>query len=62
MVWKDIEEVVSADPPSVKEKQEVLENLAKCAKARFLADENFPPAAMSMIRSKGGDVPLFVEH
>lgn len=55
-MWRDIEELAAEDPPSPKELREVLENLARKAKARFYADENFPANAAAVLRSLGAHV------
>ena len=52
MVWINIEDLVASNPPSPREAQEVFDNLAKHAKARFYADENFPPNATAILRSR----------
>ena len=44
------------DPPSSREAQEVLDNLARRAKARFYADENFPLKATAILRAMGAKV------
>ena len=54
--WTNIEDLVAADPPSRRDAQEVLEYLARRAKARFYADENFPADAVEILRSIGASV------
>jgi predicted nuclease of predicted toxin-antitoxin system len=56
MPWINLEELVAVDPPSPREAREVLDNLAKRAKARFYADENFPPKAAAILRDLGARV------
>jgi len=55
-MWVDIEAIVTADPPTPKEAQQVLDFLARRAKARFYADENFPKQAVSLLRDMGARV------
>jgi predicted nuclease of predicted toxin-antitoxin system len=56
MAWVNIEDVVAQNPPSQKEVQQVLDYLSRKAKARFLADENFPEPAVTLLRAMGGKV------
>ncbi len=56
MAWTNVEDLVAVNPPSPREAQEVLDNLAKRAKARFYADENFPPTATAILRDMGATV------
>ena len=56
MAWTNIEDIVAADPPSPREAREVLDNLARRAKARFYADENFPAKATAILRDMGAKV------
>jgi predicted nuclease of predicted toxin-antitoxin system len=56
MAWIDIETLVQANPPSRREAQQVLDYLARRAKARFYADENFPRQAVTLLREIGGRV------
>lgn len=53
MPWIDIAESVKADPPSQKEIDQVFEFRRRRAKARFLADENFPTQAVQFLRRMG---------
>lgn len=55
-MWRDLTDVVEADPPTTKEAQEVLHYLALRAKARFYVDENFPTSAVILLRSIGAQV------
>lgn len=50
-MWTDINIVVAKDLPPKKEIDEVFRNIAKGAKARFYADENFPLKATALLRS-----------
>lgn len=45
--------MVGQDRPNREEAQEVLNYLARRAKARFYADENFPAQAVSLLREMG---------
>ena len=56
MGWVDITEIVRANPPTKKEVQQVHEYRRRRAKARFLADENFPTSATELLRGMGGRV------
>jgi predicted nuclease of predicted toxin-antitoxin system len=56
MPWVNIEELVARNPPTHKEAQQVLGYLARGAKARFYADENFPPKAVTLLREMGAKV------
>lgn len=56
MPWVDIEDLVVRHPPKQREAREVLDNLARGAKARFYADENFPPKATAAFRAMGARV------
>src|SRR6516165_10695680 len=56
MAWVNIEDLVAQNPPSQKEVQQVLDYLSRKAKARFLADENFPEPAVKLLREMGGKV------
>jgi hypothetical protein len=42
MPWVDLADLVRRNPPTPREAQQVLDYLARRAKARFYADENFP--------------------
>ena len=56
MAWTNIEDLIAVNPPSPREAQEVLDNLAKRTKARFCADENFPPKATAILHDMGARV------
>ena len=56
MAWTNIQDLVAADPASPHEVREVLDNLARHAKARFYSDENFPPRATTILRAMGARV------
>jgi Domain of unknown function (DUF5615) len=56
MPWIDLSIRVTQNPPSVKELQQVQDHQARKAKARFLADENFPGQAVKLVRVMGGKV------
>ncbi|GGA40871.1 DUF5615 family PIN-like protein [Dyella nitratireducens] len=60
-MWKDLVAIALEDPCSPKEAAEVLDNLAKKAKARFYADENFPLLAAQVLRKMGGKVKTAAE-
>ena len=51
MSWTDIDVVVANDLPPQKQIDEVFDNIAKRAKARFYADENFPRTATVLLRA-----------
>jgi hypothetical protein len=57
MVWKNIK---TEDPPR-KEKQQVLDYVARKAKARFYADEGFPAHAVAILREMGARVETVQE-
>jgi predicted nuclease of predicted toxin-antitoxin system len=56
MPWVDSKELSEQKPPSKKEAQEVLTYLARRAKPRFYADENFPSEAVRILRAMGAKV------
>jgi predicted nuclease of predicted toxin-antitoxin system len=56
MGWVDLTEIVRANPPTIKEVQQVVEYRRLRAKARFIADENFPTSATELLRAMGGRV------
>jgi predicted nuclease of predicted toxin-antitoxin system len=56
MAWVDVGTSVEQNPPSKKEANEVLDYLARRAKPRFYADENFPRQAVDLLRAMGGKV------
>ncbi len=56
MAWIDVEQLVAQTPPNRREAQQVLNYLARRAKARFYADENFPRQALSVLRQMGARV------
>jgi predicted nuclease of predicted toxin-antitoxin system len=56
MAWVNLEKWVDENPPPPKEANEVFSFLAKQAKARFYADENFPSKAVSLLREMGARV------
>ena len=53
MPWVDIAEVVTADPPSERERRQVFEWLRHRTKPRFYADENLPVGAVQILRAQG---------
>jgi predicted nuclease of predicted toxin-antitoxin system len=53
MPWVNILEVVKQNPPSKREVEQVFEYRRRKAKAKFYADENFPTAAVQLLRSNG---------
>jgi predicted nuclease of predicted toxin-antitoxin system len=56
MAWVH-EETLSAEmPPKKKEADEVLKYVARKAKVRFFADENFPMRAVEILRAMGAKV------
>jgi predicted nuclease of predicted toxin-antitoxin system len=56
MTWVDEETLSAAMPPKKKEAAEVLLYVARKAKARFFADENFPTRAVEILRGMGAKV------
>jgi hypothetical protein len=52
-MWIDIEVLVD---PTLRERQQVRDYLARRSKARFCADENFPERAVSFLREMGARV------
>src|SRR5437870_12833705 len=56
MAWVNIEAKVRGYPPSEREKREVDGLVARKAKPRFHADENFPTIATDILRLRGADV------
>jgi len=56
MPWMDLVEAINHDPPTKKEIEEVIDYRRRKAKPKFYADENFPTAAMMLIRSGGCNV------
>lgn len=56
MGWVDAADVYAEDPASEKEIAQVLEYRKQKAKPRFLADENFPSLATSMLKAMGARV------
>ncbi len=56
MPWVNVEEFVRTEPPSEREKRQVFERIARKAKARFYADENFPVLATEYLRRCRADV------
>lgn len=56
MPWVDLADLVRRNPPTPREAQQVLDYLARRAKARFYADENFPPKAVEILRKMGAQV------
>jgi predicted nuclease of predicted toxin-antitoxin system len=55
-VWTDISVLIEKAPPSQREVRQVFQYLARRAKARFYADENFPQRAVSLLRETGSRV------
>ncbi|SRR5216683_670690 len=56
MTWVNMEVLVERNPPTRKEVQQVLDYRARRAKARFYADEDFPPQAVHLVREMGAKV------
>ena len=56
MGWVNLTEIVRKYPPTAKEIQQAIECRRRRAKARFLADENFPSLAVEILRRMGGRV------
>ena len=56
MPWVDLAEIITRTPPTEKEIEQVLDYRRRRAKARFYADENFPVAAVGLVRSSGAGV------
>ncbi len=56
MPWVDVELLAARSPASPKEAEEVLRYLARRARPRFYADENFPPQAVWLLRRMGARV------
>jgi hypothetical protein len=56
MTWIDTAVLAAKNPPSQREEQEVLRYLARRAKPRFYADENFPEQAVAILRKEGAKV------
>ena len=61
MTWVNSAVLVAKDPPSQKEVQEVLRYVARKAKPRFYADENFPVQAVALLREIGARVETVQE-
>lgn len=61
VVWRDVIALAEEHPASMKESAEVYAALAKGTKARFYADENFPPAAVRLVKKRGGKVKTAVQ-
>ncbi|MCI0725078.1 MAG: DUF5615 family PIN-like protein [Acidobacteria bacterium] len=61
MAWVNVEDLSARTPPSRREVQQVLEYLARRAKPRFYADENFPIQAVSILRRMGAKVTTALE-
>lgn len=55
-MWIEVEKLVETVLPTTKEVEQVLSYLARRAKARFYADENFPSSAVSLLRKMGARV------
>jgi len=56
VAWVNIQDLVAANPPPIREARQVLEHLARRAKARFYADENFAAPAVAILRAMGAKV------
>src|SRR5262245_35931812 len=56
MAWVNSKELSAKNAPSSKEAEQVLQYLARKAKPRFYADENFPPKAVAILREWGARV------
>ena len=57
-MWRNATELAAQKPCPPKEAREVYANLAKKAKARFYAGENFSPVAIHFIERMGGKVVI----
>jgi predicted nuclease of predicted toxin-antitoxin system len=51
MPWLDAAEVARSTPPTKKEREQVLEYRRRKAKPKFYTDEDFPMAAVRLLRS-----------
>ena len=60
-MWRDVISLAEQHPATIKGTAEVYASLAKGTKARFYADENFPPAAVRLVEQKGGRVHTAVQ-
>ena len=56
MAWVNVEDLWARTPLSRREAEEVMTYLARRAKPRFYADENFPAEAVALLRSMGARV------
>jgi predicted nuclease of predicted toxin-antitoxin system len=61
MAWVDSAVLAADNPASPKEVQEILRYVARKAKPRFYADENFPAQAVALLRRMGGRVETVQE-
>jgi hypothetical protein len=61
MAWVNVEDLSARTPPNRSEVQEVLDYLARRAKPKFYADENFPVQAVSLLRGMGAKVTTALE-
>ena len=62
MPWVDVEVLAAKNRASPKEAAQVLKYLARRAKPRFYADENFPPLAVLLLRRLGAKVDTVHEN
>jgi len=53
MPWVHIVEIAKQNPPTKREIEQVLDYRRRKAKPKFYADENFPIAAVQLVRSNG---------
>ena len=61
MAWRNVAVGVAKDPPSPREIEEVERCVARKAKPRFYADENFPLQAVALLREMGARVKTVQE-
>jgi len=62
MPWVDEKKLSEKMPHNKKEANEVLKYVARKAKVRFLADENFPAWAVEVLRETGAEVVTVQEE
>ena len=56
MPWTDLNGIGANDPPPERERQQVEDYVRRHARPRFYADENFPTAAIEILRRLGANV------
>jgi hypothetical protein len=56
MAWIDLKKIAADDPPTEREKRQVIDYMRRRAKPRFYADENFPTVAIAILKRFGADV------